>query len=437
VEIEETSAVEKKVTVTIEQELVVMELDSAYNNLRKKAKIKGFRQGKAPRNILEKYYKDQVEGDVITKLVNDSYFKSLEENKIVPVSQPAIDNGGLEEGKEFTYSARVEVKPEIEVKGYIGMELKKEKIQITEEDIDNRISQLQQSNAQLQEVDEPRPIQVGDFAVLDYEGFFNEGPIEGEKVIDHLLELGSGSFPPEFEEQLLGLKKGDKKDIKITMPEKYHKADIAGKEVVFKLEIKGLKEKIISELNDDFAKDLGEFETLEELKKDVKENLGKRERLRIESVTREKILDNLVEENSFEPPPSMVDQHLQYLINEIQMRLSFQGLTMEQAGITIDSLKEKNREQAEKEVRGSLLLEEIAKKESIEADEKDIEARITEIAEKSGQEIQKIRDHYKENSVRERLRNGLVTEKALDFIVQKAKIEEIERGENDTDPNSS
>lgn len=436
VKIEEIGPVEKKVIVTIPKESVIGELDSAYRNLGKKVRIKGFRKGKAPKSILKRHYQKQVEGEVVTKLVNDSYFKILKENNIVPVSQPVIDNGGLEEGKEFAYSAKFEVKPEIEVEGYMGMELRKEKVDISKEDIDDKLSELQQANAQLQEVDVPSPIKAGDFAVVDYEGFSDGKPIEGEKVTDHLLALGSGSFFPEFEEQLLGLEKGDEKDIRATLPEEYSKKDLAGKEVSFKVKIKGIKEKIIPELNDNFAMDLGEHETLEELEKKIKENLERQERLRIESDIREKILDRLVEENSFEVPSSLVDQHLRYMINEMQTRLAFQGLSMEEAGLSFDSLKEKYRDQAEREVRGSLLFEEIAKKESIEVGEKEIEDKIAEIADSVGQKAENVRKYYEGKDARERLKNRLVTEKILDFIIQKAEIKEVERGENDVDPDS-
>ena len=436
IEIEEINSVKKKFTVTLPKELVTGELDSAYEDLRKKAKVRGFRQGKVPRSILERHYKRQIEGEVIIKLVNDSYFKMLEEKNITPVSQPMIDNEGLERGKEFTYSAKVEVKPEIDVKGYIGMELEKDKLSISEEDIDNKLIELQQSNAQLQEVDESRPIKIGDFAVIDYEGFLDAEPIDGEMVADHLLEVGSGSFSPDFEEQLSGLKKGDEKNIRIILPEGYGKKDLAGKEVTFKVKIKGIKEKILPQLNDDFAKDLGEFETLEKLKEKIRESLDKQEKMRIEADLRDRLLNRLVDENPFEVPPSLVNQHLQYMITETQMRLAFQGLSIEKVGISPDSLKESYKDQAGKEVKGSFLLEEIAKKESIEVDEKDIEDKILEITENSGQKAETVRNHYKEDEARERLRDGLKTEKTLHFIIKNAKIKEVERRKNDTNPNS-
>jgi len=436
VEIEEISPVEKKFTVTLPKELVTGELDSAYEDLRRKAKVRGFRQGKVPRSILERYYNRQVEGEVVIKLVNDSYFKMLEEKNITTVSQPVIDNNILEIGKDFTYSARVEVKPEIDVKGYIGIDLEKGKINISEKDIDNKLKELQRSNVQLQEVDEPRPIKVGDFAVIDYEGFLDGEAIDGEKVADHLLEVGSGSFSPDYEEQLSGLKKGDEKDIQITLPEEHNKKDLAGKEVTFKVKIKGIKEKILPELNDDFAKDLGEYETLEKLKQKIRENSEKLDKIRIEANLRDQLLYKLVEANAFEVPPSLVNQHLQDKIKETQMRLALQGVSMEQVGISTDSIKERYKDQAEKEVKASFLLEEIAKRESIQVDEKYIEDKILEIAENSGHNVEAVRNHYKEDEARERLKTGLKTEKTLDFIIEKANIKEVERRENDTNPNS-
>ena len=436
VEIEEISAIEKKITITIRPEVVDKNLDSAYKNLGKRVKIKGFRQGKIPRSILERYYKDQVNGEVITQLVNDSYFKALDEHGIMPVAQPVIDNAHLEKGKEFTYSAKVEVRPEIQVKEYVGMEIQKEKASVTDEDVEKRLAELQQSNAQLQEIDEPRPVQTGDYVIIDYEGFDGDNPIEGANVSDHQLEVGSGTFTEEFEKQLLGLTKGDQKDVKITLPEDYRTADLAGKEITYKVNLKGIKEKLIPELGDDFAKDLGEFETLDELRENIRENLTKTEELRAEARLRENVLKKIVENNPFELPSSMVDQHLEYMINEIQMKLSLQGLTVDQVGLSTEGLSEQYREQAEKEVRGSLLLEEIAKKEAIEVTEEDIEDRITSMAEMSGQEVDTLRDYYKENSARQRLKNGMATEKTLDFIVNKATIEEVERGKDDAHSDS-
>ncbi|MEW6615113.1 MAG: trigger factor [Thermodesulfobacteriota bacterium] len=436
IEIEEISPVEKKFSVTLPKELVTSELNSAYEDLRRKAKVKGFRQGRVPRSILERYYKREVEGEVIIKLVNDSYFKILEEKNITPVSQPLIDNNVLEIGKEFTYSAKVEVKPEIDVRGYIGIELEKGKINISEEDIDKKLAELQRSNAQLREVEESRPIKVGDFVVIDYEGFWDVKAIDGEKVADHLLEVGSGSFSPDFEEQLPGLKKGDERNIQITLPEEYSKKDLAGKEVTFKVKIKGIKEKILPELNDDFAKDLGEFETLEKLKQKIRENLERLDKIRIEANLRDQLLNKLVEVNAFEVPPSLVNQHLQDKIKETQMRLSLQGVSMEQVGISANSIRESYKDQAEKEVKVGFLLEEIAKKESIEVDERYIEDKILEIAENSGHNVEVVRNHYKGDEARERLKSGLKTEKTLDFIIEKANIKEIERRKNDTDSNS-
>ncbi|MDY6856244.1 MAG: trigger factor [Thermodesulfobacteriota bacterium] len=429
VEIEDINTIEKKITVTIPEELVSSELDSVYKNLSKKAKIKGFRQGKVPRNILKRYYKDQAEEEVITKLINDSYFKTMEESNISPVSQPVIDNDGIQQGGDFIYRAKVEVAPVIEVKGYKGIELEKEIIHITKEDIDKELVVIQQSNAQLREIDPSHPTDKGDFVVIDYEGFFNGKPIEGEKVNDHLLEVGSGVFSPDFENQLLGLNNRDKKDIQITLPEEYIKKDLAGKKVTYKVEIKGIKEKVIPELNDDFAKDLGEFENLNELEKKVEERLENKMKMKTESDLREKVLDKLIKENPFEVPVSMVNQHLQYMITDTLQRLAFQGLTMEQAGVTYDSLKEMYKKQAEREIRCGFLIEEVAKQESIAVNEGEIDDRILEIADLAGQDVGNIRKYYQEKDARERLRSGILTEKTLDFIIGEAKIEEVERGE--------
>jgi len=399
VDIEQLGPVKKKINVIIPSEKVTEEIDSVYQKLKQTAKIRGFRPGKVPKDILKKYYKEQVEGEVM----------------VVPVSQPVVENGVLEEGKEFFYSASFEIKPEIELKDYLNLKVEKEKLAVTQKDVENRLNMIRESHASVKEVEEDRPVKVGDFVLMDCDGTLDEKPFEGGEVKDHLLEVGPDTYLPGLGQKLLGLRKGASEEIMLGIPEDYYRKDLAGKEVNLKIKIKGLKEKVLPEVDDNFARDLGEYQGLEDLKNKLGEGLEKEEKHRLESLVRDRVVDQLIENNPFEVPTSMVERQIEFIMADTQRALLSQGSSLEKLGIPIDVMKENYKAEAEKQVKCSLFVEAIAKREDISVNNDEVEEKL------------KVRDFYKREGLLKGLEIKLLENKTLDFLIGKATIVEISK----------
>jgi trigger factor len=415
VEVEQLGPIKKKINVVIPPEKVAKEVDSIYQKLRKTVKIRGFRSGKVPKNILKRYYKEEVEGEVISKLIQASYPEALKQLQIVPVSQPVVENEVLEEGKEFFYSASFEVKPEIALNDYLNLKVEKEKLIVTQKDVENRIAMLRESHASLKEVEEDRPIKVGDIILVDIRGNFQGKPFEGGEIKDHLLEVGPDTYLPGLSRKLIGLRKNSYEEIMLKIPEDYYRKDLASKEVDLKINIKELKEKILPELDDNFAQDLGEYQGLEDLKKKLEEDIEKEERQRIESLVKNKLIDQLVEKNPFEVPSSMVERQIEFMMADTQQVLLSQGSSLEKMGIPADAMKENYRSEAEKRVKCSLLVEVISKREGITVSDEEIEEKLKDIARSNNQEVEKVRDFYKKQGLWE----GLILERTTIIKVDK------------------
>ena len=294
VSVEEIDSIKKKVNVEIPEDQVVREVDSFYGELRKKAKIKGFRPGKVPRNILERHFKDYVRVEVIQKLIQGTYPQALSEAKLNPVSNPLIDPGEIEGGKPFHYTATIEVKPEIKLEGYTGLKIEGRKEGPKDEEVEERLKNLQNLHANLRTVSEPRPIQTGDFVILDYEARMENKPLEEGKATDFTVEVGSGRFIPDFEVKLVGLKPEEDKDIEVYFPEDYGYKKWAGKTLSFHVKIKEIKEKILPPLDDEFAKDLGDYSSFEDLKSKLKGEIEKEKELALQRQLKDQMVDQLL-----------------------------------------------------------------------------------------------------------------------------------------------
>jgi trigger factor len=430
VKVEQLGPIKKKINVVIPPEEVTKEVDLLYQKLKQTAKIRGFRPGKVPKDILKKYYKEQVEGEVISKLVQASYPEALREVQMIPVSQPVVENGILEEGKEFFYSASFEIKPEIVLREYLNLKAEKEKLVVTQKDVEKRLAMLRESHASLKEVEEERPIKVGDFTVIDARGSLQGKPFEGGDVKDHLLEVGPDNYLPGLSQKLIGLRKNSSEEVVLTIPEDYSRKDLAGSEVNLKMEIKGLKEKVLPELDDAFARDLGEYQGLEDLKKKLEESIEKEETQRIEAAVKNKLIGQLIEKNPFEAPSSMVERQIEFMIADTQRVLLSQGSSLEKLGIPADTMKENYRDEAEKQVKCSLLIEVIAEKEDITVGDEEAEEKLKEIARANNQEVEKVRDFYRKQGLWEGLKTKLLENKTLDFLLERAKIVEVAKNEN-------
>jgi len=425
VKVEQLGPIKKKIDVVISPEEVSEEIGSTYKRLKKTVKIRGFRPGKVPRDVLKRYYKEQIEGEVISKLIQASYPEALKRLQIVPISQPVVENEVLEEGKEFFYSASFEVKPEIELKDYLNLKVEKEEFKVTKEGVENRLVALRESHASVKEVEEDRPIKVGDFVLVNISGRFQGKPFEGGEIKDHLLEVGPDTYLPGLSKKLTGLKKDSSEDVVLKLPEDYYRKDLAGREVDLKIEIKGLKEKILPELDDNFARDLGEYQTLEDLKKKLWESVEQEEKQRIESLVKNRVVEQLIEKNPFEVPSSMVERQVEFMMADAQRVLLSQGSSFEKLGIPVDTMRGNYRGEAEKQVKCSLLVEIIAAKEGIAVNDNEIEEKLKDIAKSNKQNVEKVKDFYRRKGLWEGLKIKMLENKTLDFLLEKSTIVEV------------
>ncbi len=425
VKVEDISSVKKQLSFEVPAARVDEEIESAYKKLAKTAKIKGFRQGKVPRAVLERHYAASVESQVLERLVSDSYFKALEQEKILAVSGPEITDGGtLEKGKAYTFQAQVEVQPEVEAKDYLELPLKKETFKDDETLVGARLEEMRLGNAKLEATDREEA-QSGDTVIIDFEGFVNGVAFENGAAQDHSLDLGSNSFIPGFEEQLVGMNRGEEGEVEVTFPLDYAKKDLAGQDAMFKVKIKEIKEKVLPELDDEFAAQVG-LASLEDLRTRVKEAHESQERSRIEQEFRDQLVDLLIERNPLEVPDGMIQSQLDHMLENLSNRMQSQGTSLESMGMTPDSFKEVYREIAVKQVKGNLLLEAIALQESIQVEESEIEEKLEEIAEKHNASKEMVMNFYSDESRRRGLVAQLAEEKVILFLTGKANVEMVD-----------
>lgn len=430
ISVESLSSVKKKINFEIPATRVTSEVEKVYEEIRKHVAIKGFRKGKVPKDLIRKHYSDKMADDVLKNLVNDTYFKALTDEKIFPVSYPVIDSDEIKPGESFKYSATVEVFPEVAVKDYAGLQVKKEKLVINDDVVAARLKEMQENMAHLEPAENDRGAQTGDFVTFDFKGSIDDVPFEGGAAEDFQLELGSGRFIPGFEDQLTGMKAGDKGEIKVTFPDTYGQKDLAGKDATFAVAIKEIKIKELPELNDEFAKQFGEFESLDELKAKIVEVHSLQEKERIETDLRERLIKALVEKNDLEVPSTLVDKQLNLMLENSKRRLAAQRLTMEMMGLNDDAYKVQFRAVAENQVKGSLLLDAVARLESIEVVAPDIDEKLKQLAAQSNQDFETVRKYYQTNAeVKENLIAQLKEDKAIELLLEKAKVTEVERNE--------
>jgi trigger factor len=422
VNVENISSIKKKVSVEIPEDQVTREVDSFYGDLRKKASIKGFRPGKVPRNILERHFKDYAKVEVIQKLIQDSYPAVLSETDLHPVSDPLIDPGELESGKPFQYSATIEVKPDIKLEGYIGLNIEGKKEGAKDEEVEERLKSLQNLHAQLKTILEARPIEAGDYVMVDYEASMDNKPLEEGKATDFTVEVGSGRFIPQFEEKLMGLKPEEEKEIEISFPEDYGYRKWAGKTVSFHVKVKEIKEKVLPNLDDEFAKDLGDYSSLEELKAKLKAEIEKEKELVLERQLKDQMVDQLLQANSFEVPESLVEEQAKALVSDTKLRLATQGVDFKNLGVSEEKLHEDYHETAKKQVRTFLILEKIAGQEGITVTDEEVENRLREISERIHQKLDGVKRYYEKNGLIPEVKAGIMSEKILNLLLQKANI---------------
>ena len=396
-------------------------VNAVYRKQVKNIAVPGFRKGKAPRSIIEKMYGIGVfYEDAINDLIPDAYTEALKEAAIDAVGQPEFDVVSIDEDG-LVLSAKVYVKPEVEIKDYLGIEVEKEVVAVTDEDVDREIETIRERNSREIDVTD-RPAEMGDTTVIDFEGFCDGVAFEGGKGTDYALKLGSGSFIPGFEEQIVGKSIDEEFDVNVTFPEEYHAADLAGKPSVFKVKIHAITKVELPELDDDFAKDVSEFDTFAEYKADVKAKIEKRHEASAENAVEDKLVEALIEKLEADIPEPMFVAETENFVRDYDTRLRSQGLDLntyfKYTGMNLDSLREQMRPQAERQVKARLALEKIAALENLEATEEDINAEYEKIASAYGIEI----DQVKASIDSDAIAADMKVQKAMELVKEKAVI---------------
>ena len=425
VKVEKLENSQVKLDITVEAEKFDAAMDKAYHKNAKYFKVPGFRDGKAPKNVALRHYGEGVlYEEAFNELVPEVLMQVYKENDLDVVAQPDIDLKQIGGGKELIFTATVTVKPEFKLGKYKGLKLEKKEYPVTDEQIDEELKRRQSQNSRLVEAKPGAELKVGDTAVIDFEGFVDGVAFEGGKAEGHSLEIGSGAFIPGFEDQLVGMKSEEEKEIKVTFPVEYFSKDLAGKEATFKVKLHEIKVKELPELDDEFAKDISEFDTLDELKEDIKENLEDKNAQKAKEEMNQAAIDAVLESTSIEVPEAMIEAEVDAYIEEMKQNLSAQGLTVEQylmfIGKNIIEFKEDYKVVAEKRIKTSLVLEAISKEEDLEVNDDDIDERLRELAKNYGKDA----DEYVKNSteaMREYIKNELGLDKAVKFIVANAK----------------
>ena len=417
------NANEVKLEITVEAEKFENAMKKVYFQNAKYINIPGFRKGKAPMNIVEKYYGAQIfYEDAFNDVATQAYDEALEENKIDVVSRPTVDIIQMEKGKDVIFSAVVQVKPEVKLGKYKGIDIKKVEYSVNDEDIEKELKKMQEQNARLITI-EDRALENGDIATIDFEGFTDGVPFEGGKAEGHELEIGSGAFIPGFEEQLVNMKIDEEKEIKVTFPKEYFSKDLAGKEATFKVKLHEIKKKELPKLDDEFAKDVSEFDTLEELKTDIKNKMEKENEQKAKYETEEAAIKAVCDNVKIDIPSGMIDMEVDHMLQDINQRLSYQGLKLEQYLKMIDKTEEEVRKEYEPQaieaIKSRLTLEAIRNAEKIEASEEEIKEKLEEMAKNYGKKVEEIQDN---EDLKNYIKEGLESEKAIDFIVKNAKI---------------
>ncbi len=422
IEVETIDRITKRVAIEVPWDLVKEELDLAYKGLGKRVKVKGFRAGKVPRNVLERMYRSTVESEVVQRVVDDSFRKAVEEKDLFPINRPVVESSlSLKTGEPLKFAARVEVKPEVEAKGYDGLEVVRKIRDITDEEVHKELEALRQKAVTIEPVVGRDTVLNGDLATIDFFGFVNGETFKGGKGINYTVEVGGKSMIPGFEDQLVGMKIGEQKIFTLTFPTGgTGPEEVQGKDVEWKVDLKEIKKKILPELDDEFAKDLGSFDTLDELKQSLRANLRTRATARSRRQVQSKVLEKLVESQPIEVPAVMVERQLDFLLQEIN-RIASENKDPNMIE-AISRLRDENRAIASKQVAGMLLLEAIARQEKIEVGEEELASRLNEIAKENKMSAKQVRSTLAKDGRLDSLTYDMRQAKALEFIVSKAKV---------------
>ena len=423
------NANEVKLTMKIEAEKFNDAIKKVYFKSAKYFNIPGFRKGKAPQAIVERYYgKEIFYEDAFNEVVPEEYEKALADNKIDAVSKPQIDIIKMEKGQDLEFTAIVQTKPEVKIEKYKGIEIPKIEYNVSDEDIERDVKQMQEKNARLVSIE--TPVENGNIAVIDFEGFVDGVAFEGGKAENHELEIGSGSFIPGFEDQIIGMKVDEEKDIKVTFPKEYYSKELAGKDATFKVKVHEIKKKELPELDDEFAKDVSEYDTMKELRDSIKEKLEKQNKDREKYEKQDAVIKAICNEMKVDIPSGMIEVEIDNMVKDMEQRMSYQGLKLEQYLQMLNKTEEEFRKEYEPQaieaIKSRLALEVIIKAEKIEVTEEEIKNKIEEMAKNYGRKPEELQEN---ENIKNYIKQGIESEKAVEFLVANAKVKKEENKE--------
>ena len=423
VAVEEISSVKKSLKIEVPEEVVTRELESAYTDLNHRVRIPGFRPGKAPRALLEKRYSASVEEDVIRKLVPDYYKRAIQETGLRPVELPAIEKVELKKNAPLFFTAMVEITPPIPLGPYTGLKVQRPKMEVTTVELDKALEALQEQHAQLVACPEEHRIAEKDFVVLDFHGSMDGRSLEGGSRQNHLLQIGSDTMIPGFEEQLIHHQRGDRVKVQATFPKDYPKAELAGRAAEFDVTIREVKQKVLPAIDDEFAKDVGKFTSLDQLREKLKEDLTARVRLEQDRAVRTALLKQLSEAHPFEVPSSLVEQEVQESLARLQQRLP-KGVTLEQAKIDPQAVRKEIEPAAREKVKGRLILTAIAEREQLTVPSEEVDSALSRTAQELKLNAEDVRRLIvSQDGSLDVFKARLLEDKAMDWVVSKAVIE--------------
>jgi len=416
------NANEVKLEITVEAAKFEDAMKKVYFQNAKYINIPGFRKGKAPMSIVEKYYgKEIFYEDAFNEVAGEAYEQAIKENNIEAVSRPNIDVVQIEKGKDLIFTAIVETKPAVELGKYKGIEIPKIEYTVTDESIENELKQMQERNARLVTV-EGKAVEKGNTTIMDFEGFVDGKAFEGGKAENYELEIGSGAFIPGFEDQMVGMQVEEEREIKVKFPEEYFSTELAGKDATFKVKVHEIKAKELPTIDDEFAKDVSEFDTLEELKASIKEKQESQNAEKAKYEKQEAAMKAVCENMKVEIPAGMIELETENMLKDIEQRLSYQGMKLEQylqmVGKTAEEMKKEYEPQAIEAIKSRLALEAIVTAEKIEASEEEINNKIKEMAQNYGKKEEEISGN---ENLRKYIKEGIESEKVIDFLVSNAK----------------
>ncbi len=424
VSLEDVSDIQKRLSIEIPAETVNKHYNQTIAQFRKSVAVPGFRKGRVPKSILEREYGEHIKNEVLERLIKETLADAIKEADVTMLLEPQFDSSSeIKEGQDFKYSVLIDVEPEIELPEYKGIELTKPAVEVTDEEIDEQLRQLQKHFGKVTPVDEQRPVQEGDIAIIDYKAFIDGQEVDDLAMTDYYVEVGSGNLNEEFEKGLIGMEKGEEKEITITYPEDAVNSKVAGKTVTYRVSLKNIQTRDLPELNDEFAQSIGiGLKTLDDLKQKIREQIKKDKEEAAESALRQQVFDQLLEKADFPVSERLIEKKLDQMIDNIAGHLQERGMNLERAGLDETRLREKMREDAVKQVKTELILDKIAETEKIEIEGEEL-SQYADYVDQNYQDMGVDRSQL-QSAIFESVLPKLRAKKTLDFIIENAKIKE-------------